>query len=82
MKGISGVSHQIDVLTSHSDGTTIYETVIECKFSKKKVNKDVAMKLVGLIEDAGINKGIIVSKNDFTRYVYYMQSIKILELFT
>lgn len=67
VKGKSGVGHQIDVLTSHSDGTTIYETAIECKYWKDKVNKDVVMKLAQILEDAGISKGIIVSKSGFTR---------------
>jgi predicted helicase len=66
VKGKSGVRHQIDVLTAHSDGTTIHETAIECKFRKGKVNKDVVMKLVQILEDTGISKGIIVSKSGFT----------------
>ena len=36
VKGKSGVRHQIDVLTSHTYGTTICETAIECKFRKVK----------------------------------------------
>lgn len=67
VKGKSGVSHQIDVLTAHSDGIHTYETAIECKFRKGKVNKDVVMKLVQILEDTGISKGIIVSKSGFTR---------------
>lgn len=65
--GKSGVSHQIDVLTTHSDGIHSYETAIECKYWKDKVNKDIVMKVSSIIEDAGINKGIIVSKNGFTQ---------------
>ncbi len=67
VKGKSGVSHQIDVLTAHSDGVHTYETAIECKYWKKKVNKDIVMKLVQILEDTGISKGIIVSKSGFTR---------------
>lgn len=67
VKGKSGVSHQIDVLTAHSDGIHTYETAIECKYWKKKVNKDIVMKLVQILEDTGISKGIIVSKSGFTR---------------
>lgn len=67
VKGKSGVSHQIDVLTAHSDGIHTYETAIECKCRKEKVNKDVVMKLVQILEDTGISKGIIVSKSGFTR---------------
>ena len=67
VKGKSGVSHQIDVITSHTDGSHTYETAIECKYLKEKVNKDVVMKLVQILEDTGISKGIIVSKSGFTR---------------
>ena len=66
VKGKSGVSHQIDVLTSHTDGIHDYRTAIECKYWKEKVNKDVVMKLERIIEDAGIEKGVIVSKMGFT----------------
>ena len=65
--GKSGVSHQIDVLTLHSDGIHNYETAIECKYWKEKINKDIVMKVSEIIEDANINKGVIVSKNGFTQ---------------
>ncbi|TRW25352.1 restriction endonuclease [Flavobacterium zepuense] len=66
VKGNSGTSHQIDVLTTHSDGIHSYETAIECKHWKEKVNKDIVMKLSAILEDTGINKGVIVSKSGFT----------------
>src|SRR5262245_3150377 len=66
VKGRSGVEHQIDVLASHSDGIHSYRTAIECKYWKDKVDKDIVMKVVNIIEDAGIDKGVIVSKNGFT----------------
>ena len=65
--GKSGVSHQIDVLTSLSNGINTYKTAIECKYWKKKINKDIVMKLSETISDTGINKGIIVSKSGFTK---------------
>ena len=65
--GKSGVEHQIDVLTSHSDGIHTYKTAIECKYWKETVNKDIVMKLAEIIEDAGINKGVIVSKEGYTK---------------
>jgi hypothetical protein len=65
--GKSGISHQIDVLTAHSDGIHSYDTAIECKYLKQKVNKDVVMKLVQILDDTDIAKGIIVSKSGFTR---------------
>lgn len=65
--GNSGVSHQIDVLTTHTDGEYSYDTAIECKYWKQKVNKDVVMKLSAIMEDAGISKGIIVTRSGFTK---------------
>jgi hypothetical protein len=64
--GKSGVSHQIDVLTTYSDGIHTYQTAIECKYWKDKINKDIVMKVSEIIEDSGINKGVIVSKKGFT----------------
>ena len=64
--GRSGVNHQIDVLTSHSDGIHTYDTAIECKYWKDKVNKDIVMKVSEIITDANIQKGVIVSKSGFT----------------
>ncbi|MCI3938591.1 restriction endonuclease [Chryseobacterium aahli] len=64
--GASGVSHQIDVLTSESDGLKTYQTAIECKYLKKKVDKDVVMKLRSIMDDCNIQRGIIVSRSGFT----------------
>ena len=66
VKGKSGVSHQVDILTSHSDGIHDYRTAIECKFWEKKINKDVVMKVASIIEDTNIHKGVIVSKRGYT----------------
>lgn len=67
IKGMSGVDHQIDILTEQSNGKCFYRTVIECKYWKKKINKDIIMKLSSIMEDSEIEKGIIVSKEGFTR---------------
>ena len=68
VKGKSGILHQIDVLTTHTDGNHNYDTAIECKYWKQKVNKDTVMKLAAIIDDAGISKGIIVTRSGFTKY--------------
>lgn len=65
--GNSGVRHQIDVLTSHSDGIHTYLTAIECKYWNKRVDKEIVMKLDGIIQDSSINKGVIVCKSGFTK---------------
>lgn len=75
--GKSGVEHQIDVLTSHSDGIHSYRTMIECKYWDQNVNKDVIMKVAEIVEDAGLNKGIIVSKMVLRPTLLIMQDIEI-----
>lgn len=67
VQGRSGATYQIDVLTEQSDGQKTHRTAIECKFLKKKVTNDTVMKLLGIMEDAGIESGIIVCKTGFTR---------------
>lgn len=64
--GKSGVPHQVDVLTSHSDGLHSYKTMVECKYWDKNISKDIVMKVAEIVEDAGISKGVIVSKNGYT----------------
>lgn len=64
--GKSGIQHQIDVLTSHSDGVHTYKTMIECKYWTQKVDKDIVMKVAEIVDDANLSKGIIVSRNGFT----------------
>ncbi|WP_299114539.1 restriction endonuclease [uncultured Winogradskyella sp.] len=65
--GKSGNTHQIDVLTTQSNGVHQIRTAIECKYLKKKINKDTVMKVLGTIQDAQIDKGVIVSKSGFTK---------------
>jgi hypothetical protein len=83
IKGKSGLEHQVDVLTEQFDGERQLLTAIECKCSKKKVNKDIVMKLAQIMKDSGIASGIIVCKKGFTRdTVTYAQheGIKLVEL--
>jgi hypothetical protein len=83
VKGKSNVTHQIDVLTEQLDGQRKLLTAIECKYWKKKVNKDIVMKLSETMQDSGISSGIIVCKTGFTRdTVTYAEHkrIKLVEL--
>lgn len=65
-KGKSGVEHQIDVLTRHSDGLHDYLTDIECKYWNQKIDKDIIMKVESIVKDCNFAKGIVVSKCGFT----------------
>lgn len=65
--GNSGVSHQIDVFTSHSAGMHVYKTAIECKdWKTRKVGKAVITTLAFILKDSNIDKGVVVSKYGFT----------------
>ena len=66
VKGKSDACHQVDVLTSHSDGIHTYKTAIDCKYWNEKVSKDPVFKLSGILDDANIEKGVLVSKLGFT----------------
>ena len=67
VQGKSGNFHQVDVLTMQSNGVHQVRTAIECKYLKKKITKDTVMKVLGIINDARIDKGVIVSKSGFTK---------------
>ena len=67
VEGKSDVSHQIDVLTSHKAGPHSYKTAIECKYWKNKVQKDTVAKLSEILEDANIEKGVVVSRSGLTQ---------------
>lgn len=64
--GKSNVKHQIDVLTSHSDGLHTYKTAIECKYWDQTISKDILMKVREIADDANLQKAIVVSKLGFT----------------
>lgn len=81
--GKSGEKYQIDVLTEQFDGDICRLTAIECKFIKKKVTKEIVMKLHSVMEDANIESGIIVCKAGYTKgtinYAAY-KGIRLVEL--
>ncbi len=60
-EGKSGARHEIDVLAKKSDGITEFVIAVECKAWEKPIEKDVVSKLSMVVQDAGINKGLIVA---------------------
>lgn len=67
VKGKSGLTYQIDVLMEQLENGEPVLTAIECKHWKDKVSPDIVMKLAGIMRDAGIKKGVIVTKTGYTR---------------
>lgn len=64
--GLSGSSHQIDVLTRHSDGLHEYRTAISCKYWEDPVGIGDLRELSDIVRDANLSRGIIVAKHGFT----------------
>ena len=67
VEGPSGVNHQIDVLTRHSDGVNEYRTGVSCKWRNSKVGIPHVRELASIVQDAALSKGVIVSKSGFTK---------------
>ena len=67
VEGPPGVYHQIDVLTSHSDGLHQYRTAISCKHWNERVGIPVVREIAQIVDDARLSKGVIVSKMGFHR---------------
>ena len=66
VEGPPGIFHQIDVLTSHSDGLHQYRTAVSCKNWNSKVGLPIVRDFAQIVQDAKLSKGIIVSKMGFT----------------
>lgn len=60
LQGRSGGRHEIDVLATKDDGVTSYTVAVECKAWRAPIEKDVIAKLRLVLDDLGINKGIVV----------------------
>ena len=66
VEGPPGIFHQIDVLTTHSEGLHAYRTAISCKNWNAKVDLPVVRDFAQITQEAGLSKGVIVSKMGFT----------------
>ena len=67
IEGPPGIRNQVDVLTSHSDGLQRYRTAISCKWRKEKVSIPHVREIALIVHDANLSKGVIVSRNGFTK---------------
>ncbi len=61
LEGRSGGRHEIDVLAEKRDSLTTFTVAVECKAWSTPVDKEVVSKLAYVLNDLGINKGILVS---------------------
>jgi hypothetical protein len=61
LTGRSGITHEIDVLADKSDLVTTFRIAVECRAGSEPIDKGVVYKLVGVMADLGIAKGVIAS---------------------
>lgn len=61
-----GVPRQVDVLTRHSGGSRAYRTAISCKWWSTRVDVAHVSDFAMTVQDARLDKGIVVSKMGFT----------------
>jgi Restriction endonuclease len=61
LEGRSGGRHEVDVLAVKADGVTEFRVVVECKQWNRPIEKDVVSKVGYVVQDLGLNKGIVVS---------------------
>ena len=67
VSGSSGTSYQIDVLTSHTAGLHRYRTAVDCKYWNRRVGQSSVAKLSSMLDDTGIEKGVLVSLCGFAK---------------
>ena len=63
----SGVRHQVDVLTKHSDGVSEYRTAVSCRRRNRKVEISHVREWASIVQEAALSKGVVVSKSGFTK---------------
>ncbi len=66
VQGASGTPYQIDVLTSHREGEQPYRTAIDCKYWNRRVGRNHVAQMWAVLDDTGIQKGVVVSPLGFT----------------
>ena len=67
VEGPPGITHQVDVLTAHIDGIQRYRTAISCRWRERRVGISHVRDLAFIVQEAHLSKGVIVSKNGFTK---------------
>lgn len=58
---------QIDMLISEETPTGVQKTVIDAKFYKKRVDVKVVDEFVGLVDDVGAKKGLLVTNSGYSK---------------
>ncbi len=83
LKGItSGATYKVDVKVSFDFGTSTHTIIIECKYWNKKLKRDQVSKMIGILQDTGAEKGIIVSRKGFYKSAISLAAKNRIDLLT
>ena len=66
LRGRSGAEHQIDLLVEYECPLHISRVIIEAKAYTSPINKEKVMKLIQIVDDLGVDRGIIITTSYFT----------------
>ncbi|WP_198782783.1 restriction endonuclease [Shewanella putrefaciens] len=66
----SKVSRQIDVLIEQYVAGNRFTLVIDCKYFNKKVDVKAVESFIGMLEDIGAHKGLLISNKGFSEAAY------------
>lgn len=65
-RGRSEAEHQIDVFAEYRCPLHTSQVIIEAKAYDSPINKDRIMKLIQIVDDLGVDRGIIITTSHFT----------------
>lgn len=63
---LSGIDRQIDILVEESIGLQKFQTGIECKFYNKKVDIKCVESMIGMAQDIGLERLIVVTNKGYS----------------
>ncbi len=81
LKGKSGANREIDVLVTHRTRFHTYITVIECKYWKSPVSRDIIDVLYATLEDINASKGVLFTSKGYERGAIEYAKAKNIDLF-
>jgi hypothetical protein len=68
---LSGRSRQIDVLVERNRADFNLKIAVDCKCYKRKVNVKDVEAFLGMLEDIGIRKGVLVTNKGYSKSAYH-----------
>lgn len=81
LKGKSGAKRQIDVLITQKNKLHTYQTIVECKYWNKKVNRGIIDILYASMEDLNASKGVVFTTAGYEDGAQKYASSKNIDIF-